>query len=80
MLLHSVIGTQILLGIAAYWSRLSTADAPHPMPVMIWLTVVHTVFGAIVFGISVFVALICYRIVARRGTVMVAKGQQVTAG
>ena len=80
MLLHSVIGTQILLGIAAYWSRLSTADAPHPMPVMIWLTVVHTVFGAIVFGISVFVALLCYRIVARRGTVMIAKGQQVTAG
>src|SRR5215475_9324615 len=49
VLLHSTVGMQILLGIAAYWSRLSTADSPQPMPVMVWLTVIHTVFGALVF-------------------------------
>ncbi len=80
VLLHSVIGTQIILGVAAYWSRLTTVDAPHPMPVMIWLTVIHTVFGAITFGASVFVALLCYRTVSRDGAVAVAKGQQAIAG
>jgi len=80
VLLHSVIGTQIILGVAAYWSRLTTVDAPHPMPVMIWLTVIHTVFGAITFGVSVFVALLCYRTVSRNGAVAVAKGQQAIAG
>jgi len=79
VLLHSVIGTQIILGVAAYWSRLTTVDAPHPMPVMIWLTVIHTVFGAITFGVSVFVAVLCYRTVSRAGTVAVAKGQQAIA-
>jgi len=48
--------------------------------VMIWLTVIHTVFGAITFGVSVFVALICYRAVSRNGAVTVAKGQQAVAG
>jgi len=72
VLLHSMVGMQILLGIAAYWSRLSTADAPQPMPVMVWLTVIHTVFGALVFGSSVFVVFLCYRLVPRRGTVTVA--------
>ena len=79
VLLHSVIGTQIILGVAAYWSRLATVDAPHPMPVMIWLTVIHTVFGAITFGVSVFVAVLCYRTVSRDGAVAVAKGQQAIA-
>jgi hypothetical protein len=67
-----MVGTQILLGIAAYWSRLSTADAPQPMPVMVWLTVIHTVFGALVFGTSIFVVFLCYRLVPRHGTVTVA--------
>src|SRR5208282_2404649 len=46
--LHSVAGTQILLGAAAWWSRSATRDAPQPQPIMIWLTVAHTVFGALV--------------------------------
>ena len=70
-LLHSMVGIQILLGGAAYWSRLVTHDAPQPMPVMVVLTVVHTVFGALVFASSILVVLICYRLVPRRGTVAV---------
>jgi len=72
ILLHSMVGMQILLGGAAYWSRLATQDAPQPMPVMVWLTVIHTVFGALVFGSSVLVVLLCHRLVPRRGTVAVA--------
>jgi heme a synthase len=75
-LLHSMVGTQILLGGAAYWSRLLTQDAPQPMPVMVILTVAHTVFGALVFATSILVVLLCYRLVPRRGTVAVASPTQ----
>jgi cytochrome c oxidase assembly protein subunit 15 len=75
-LLHSMVGTQILLGGAAYWSRLVTQDAPQPMPVMVILTVVHTVFGALVFASSILVVLLCYRLVPRRGTVAVRSPTQ----
>ncbi len=75
ILLHSMVGTQILLGGAAYWSRIVTQDAPQPMPVMVWLTVIHTVFGALVFGGSVLVVFLCYRLVSRRGAVAVAIGR-----
>ena len=75
-LLHSMVGTQILLGGAAYWSRLVTQDAPQPMPVMVVLTVVHTVFGALIFATSILVVLLCYRLVPRRGTLAVASPTQ----
>ncbi len=75
-LLHSMVGTQILLGGAAYWSRLVTQDAPQPMPAMVVLTVVHTVFGALVFASSILVVLMCYRLVPRRGTVAVPSRPQ----
>jgi cytochrome c oxidase assembly protein subunit 15 len=66
ILLHAILGTQLLLGLGAYWSRLTTADAPQPMPLMVTLTVLHTVVGAILFGISVLIVLLCYRLVPRR--------------
>src|ERR1700746_3290965 len=35
ILLHAIFGVQFLLGLAAYWSRLTTVQAPQPMPVMV---------------------------------------------
>src|SRR5271168_34070 len=67
ILLHAIVGTQFLLGLAAYWSRLTTADAAQPMPVRVWLTVIHTVFGAILFAFSVLIVLLCYRLIPRHG-------------
>jgi heme A synthase len=64
-LLHALVGTQILLGCAAYWSRLVTQGASQPAPFMVWLTVTHTVFGALVFASSILVVLMCYRLVPR---------------
>ena len=78
-LLHSMVGLQILLGIAAYWSRLITADALEPIPVMVWLTVIHTVFGALVFAASILVVLLCYRLVPRSGTVAVPSRPRTAA-
>jgi cytochrome c oxidase assembly protein subunit 15 len=80
MLLHAIFGTQFLLGLGAYWSRLSTADAPQPMPMMVWLTVIHTVVGAILFAFSVLVVLTCYRLIPRGREVAATAPGQVTTG
>lgn len=80
ILLHAIFGTQFLLGFGAYWSRISTADAPQPMPVMVWLTVIHTVVGAILFAFSVLIVLICYRLVPRGREAAAPVQTQVTLG
>lgn len=79
ILLHSVFGVQFLLGLGAYWSRVTTADAPQPMPVMVGLTVTHTVVGALLFAVSIFTILLCYRLVPREREVAVSSQGQVTA-
>jgi cytochrome c oxidase assembly protein subunit 15 len=78
IMLHAIFGVQFLFGLAAYWSRLRTADAPQPMPLMVTLTVTHTVIGALVFAVSVFLVLLCYRVVPRRREVAAAAQGQVT--
>jgi len=80
ILLHAIFGTQFLLGLAAYWSRLTTVNAPQPMPVMVTLTVIHTVVGAILFAFSVLVVLTCYRLVPRGREVAAPAPGQVTTG
>lgn len=78
VLLHSVFGIQFLLGMGAWWSRMATADASHPMPVMVSLTVIHTVVGALVLAASILVVLVCYRLLPRSGTVAVTSQRQAT--
>ena len=78
IMLHAIFGVQFLFGLGAYWSRLRTADAPQPMPLMVTLTVTHTVIGALVFAASVFLVLLCYRVVPRRREVAAAAQSQVT--
>ena len=80
ILLHTIFGAQFLLGLGAYWSRLTTADAPQPMPVMVTLTVIHTVTGAILFAFSVLVVLMCYRLIPRRREVAATAQREMTAG
>jgi hypothetical protein len=50
------------------------------MPVMVTLTVIHTVVGAILFAFSVLVVLTCYRLVPRGREVAAAAPRQVTTG
>jgi cytochrome c oxidase assembly protein subunit 15 len=66
VLLHAIVGTQILLGLAAYWARITTPDGP-PTPGLVWSTVIHTVFGAMLFAFSVLIVLLCYRIIPAKG-------------
>jgi len=63
ILLHSFFGVQFLLGLGAYWARLTTANAPQPMRLMVLLTVTHTVVGALLFAVCILTVLLCYRLV-----------------
>ncbi len=78
IMLHAILGTQLLLGVGAWWSRVTTADAPQPMPVMVTLTVIHTVVGALLFALAVGVVLVCYRLVPRRREVLAAERHEAT--
>jgi hypothetical protein len=64
--LHSLLGIQLLLGGAAWWSRIYAADFPQPIPVMITFTVIHTVMGALVLASTVLFTIVCHRVVLRR--------------
>lgn len=48
---------QVFLGVAAYMSRVATADAPQPMPVMVWFTVLHVAVGALTLAATVITAI-----------------------
>jgi cytochrome c oxidase assembly protein subunit 15 len=69
--LHALIGLQLLLGGAAWWSRVYARQFPQPIPVMVTLTVLHTVSGALLLATTVLVTLACYRLVASPGTLAV---------
>jgi len=56
---------QVFLGIAAYMSRLATAEAPQPMPVMVGFTVAHVAVGALTLASSVVLAIQVFRNVRR---------------
>jgi len=54
--LLSLTFSQVFLGIAAYMARAATADAPQPMPLMVWITVAHVAAGSLAFGAAVVLA------------------------
>lgn len=63
-LLHILIGVQLLLGAGAWWSRIYAAHFPQPIPVMVTMTVIHTVTGALVLAATLGTTLLTYKIVA----------------
>ena len=65
MTLLSITFLQVFLGIAAYMSRLATADAPQPMPIMVGFTVAHVAVGALTMAASVVLAIQVLRHVRR---------------
>jgi cytochrome c oxidase assembly protein subunit 15 len=67
--LHILIGVQLLLGAGAYWSRLYGAHFPQPIGIMVELTVVHTVTGALVLAVTLVTTLVSHRLIAVRSAV-----------
>jgi heme a synthase len=62
-LLHAFFGTQILLGIAAYWVILASADDPQPSLLYVSVTVAHVLVGALTLAASVLLTLSCFRLI-----------------
>lgn len=69
---------QAALGVAAYVSRVITADAPQPLPVMVWFTVAHVAAGALTMAGSVVLGLQVFRNVRPAGA-LAAEGATVTS-
>jgi cytochrome c oxidase assembly protein subunit 15 len=78
--LHILIGLQLLLGAAAWWSRVYAASFPQPSPVMIALTVTHVVTGALVLVSTVLVTLVCYHLVGGAGEVAAPAQKSTVSG
>ena len=68
-LLHILIGVQLLLGGAAWWSHVYSAHFPQPISVMVTLTVIHTVTGALVLATTLTATLVSYRLIKAGVTV-----------
>lgn len=52
---------QVFLGIAAFMSRIATADAVQPMPLMVTFTVLHVAVGALTMAAAVVLAILVRR-------------------
>lgn len=61
MALLSLTFSQVFLGIGSYMARVVTADAPQPMPLMVWFTVAHVAVGSLAFGAAVVLAMVSRR-------------------
>lgn len=55
--LLTIAFSQVFLGVGAYMSRVATADAPQPMPVMVLFTVAHVAVGALTMAFSVLMTI-----------------------
>jgi len=63
ILLHATFGTQILLGIAAYWAVAKAIQEVQPTMSYVVLTVAHVLVGALVLASSVLLTLCCFRLI-----------------
>jgi len=77
--LNAVVGMQILLGGAAWWSRIATREAPQPQPIAIWLTVAHTVLGAIVLASTLVFVLVSHRLLSASEPALAANTQSASS-
>ena len=74
--LTSFIGTQFLLGIAAYWAVVQEIKSQQPTTTYVALTVAHVLVGALTLASSVVLALSAFR--AINGNVTVSTATKVT--
>ena len=57
-----LLGAQLLLGLAAYLTRLASPNDPQPLNPMIGITVAHVACGALVFVTTIVLTLRTYRV------------------
>src|ERR1700731_2777752 len=62
ILLQAFLGTQILLGFAAYWAVAKSLNAVQPVFLYVLIEVAHVVVGALTLAASVLLALSSFRL------------------
>lgn len=62
ILLSSLVGTQILLGLGAWWAVVRNQQALQPLPEMVWLTVAHLACGALTLATATLLWLALRRV------------------
>jgi heme A synthase len=65
MLACALLVTQILLGVAAYLTRLRSPDEPQPLHPMVGVTVAHVATGALLLAVTLILTLRSFRVLKR---------------
>lgn len=68
VLLQSVVGTQILLGLAAFWAVVQAVHEAQPTVMYVTLTVLHVLVGALTLATSWMLTLSCFRLIRPAGS------------
>jgi cytochrome c oxidase assembly protein subunit 15 len=76
VLLQAFLGTQILLGVAAYWAVVQEIKAAQPTMTYVVLTVAHVLVGALTLAASVLLTLASFRLLRGDAT----KASAATSG
>jgi cytochrome c oxidase assembly protein subunit 15 len=65
-----LLSVQLLLGLAAYLTRLASPNDPQPLNPMIGITVAHVACGALVFVTTIVLTLRTYRVLPASGSAL----------
>jgi heme A synthase len=71
ILLQAFLGTQILLGFAAYWAVAQSLQAVQPVQLYVLIEVAHVVMGALTLAASVLLTLASFRLIRPQSSVAV---------
>ena len=58
----ALLALQVLLGIAAYWTRTISPNDPQPLQPMVGITVAHVACGALVFATTIVLTLRAFKV------------------
>jgi cytochrome c oxidase assembly protein subunit 15 len=63
----SLLGLQLLLGVAAYLARVASPNDPQPLNPMVGITVAHVACGALVFATTIVLTLRAFKVLRSEG-------------
>jgi cytochrome c oxidase assembly protein subunit 15 len=78
ILLQAFLGTQILLGVAAYWAVVQAMHAVQPSMSYVIISVSHVLVGALTLASSVVLTLSCYRLIRPNASVALRSAMETT--
>lgn len=72
----ALVVLQLLLGIAAYITRLGSPNDPQPLKPMVGITVAHVACGALVFATTIVMTLRSFKVLRARETLQLSAAPQ----